>query len=79
MDFVARSFVKAVSPVREYPMSEVHDAFRLMQTVGHVGKTVLGWTDDVTVLAKAQKLPGGAATLARSYLRLYPNATYLGR
>nr|XP_036584024.1 uncharacterized protein CTRU02_06155 [Colletotrichum truncatum]KAF6793283.1 hypothetical protein CTRU02_06155 [Colletotrichum truncatum] len=67
LDYVRRGITKSVSPCRQVPISDVHKAFRLMQTGRHTGKLVFSWTDDVAV----------PLLRPNTSLRLHPNATYL--
>ena len=67
-DFIRRGISRPVSPVTIYPMSEVENAFRLMQTGKHRGKIAITWDgkDVVPVLRHASNT-----------IRLKENATYV--
>lgn len=67
-DFLRRGVIRPVSPLTVYPISEVENAFRLMQTGKHRGKIALTWAgkDVVPVLRNAT-----------STLKLDENATYV--
>lgn len=67
-DFLRRGIIKPVSPLTVYPISEVENAFRLMQTGKHRGKIALAWVgkDVVPVLHNANKM-----------LKMDGNATYV--
>ncbi len=43
-DYLRQGIIQPVSPVISYPISEVEDAFRLMQTGKHRGKIAITWT-----------------------------------
>lgn len=50
-DFIHRGITRPVQPLVSYPISEVEDALRLMQTGKHLGKIALTWgSDDVVPL-----------------------------
>lgn len=67
-DFLRRGVTRPVSPLTVYPISEVENAFRLMQTGKHRGKIALTWAgkDIVPVLCNTT-----------STLKLDENATYV--
>ena len=67
-DFLRQGISRPVSPVTVYPVSEVENAFRLMQTGKHRGKIAITWDgkDVVPVLHHASNT-----------LRLDENATYV--
>jgi zearalenone synthase (highly reducing iterative type I polyketide synthase) len=67
-NFQRRGITRPISPVITYPISEVENAFRLMQTGKHVGKIALTWSDDAVVPI----VQGGVRNL-----ELDPNATYM--
>lgn len=82
-DFLRQGISRAVSPVTVYPVSEVEDAFRLMQTGKHRGKIAITWDgkDVVPVLHHASNiamldehatyvLVGGLGGLGRSLSNL---------
>ena len=58
-EFIHRGITKPVTPLVTYPMSELENAFRLMQAGKHVGKIALTWDDDhiVPVLQKDMSAP----------------------
>ena len=66
-DFLRQGITKPVSPITTYPISEVENAFRLMQTGKHKGKIALDWSS-------AQISP--ETPLERPF-KLDPNASYL--
>lgn len=45
-DFIHRGITRPVQPLVSYPISEVEDALRLMQTGKHLGKIALTWGED---------------------------------
>jgi NADPH:quinone reductase-like Zn-dependent oxidoreductase/NADP-dependent 3-hydroxy acid dehydrogenase YdfG/aryl carrier-like protein len=70
-DFYRRGITTTVSPLTTYPISEVENAFRLMQTGNHIGKIVFtfGENDAVPILRSSV-----AATVK---LDLRPEASYV--
>lgn len=48
-DFIHRGITRPVEPLTSYPISEVEDALRLMQTGKHLGKIALTWGEDHVV------------------------------
>ena len=82
-DFLRHGIIKPVSPLNIYPVSEVENAFRLMQTGKHRGKIALSWAgkDVVPVLRNTSStvkldayatyvLVGGLGGLGRSLSNL---------
>lgn len=72
LDLVSRGVTRPVSPCRVFPVAEVQDAFRLMQTGRHTGKILLSWSDDCKVPVAP---PNPFRELESRTLR--PDATYL--
>ena len=67
-DMLRQGITKPVAPLSVYPISEVENAFRLMQTGKHKGKIALSYSDnDVVPIIRSENVP----------LSLDPNATYL--
>jgi NADPH:quinone reductase-like Zn-dependent oxidoreductase/NADP-dependent 3-hydroxy acid dehydrogenase YdfG/aryl carrier-like protein len=69
-DLQRKGITRPVSPIVTYPVSEVENAFRLMQTGKHQGKIVLSFADEqqtVSVLNQAQE----------QSLALDPDAAYV--
>ena len=90
--FLRQSITKPVAPLTIYPISQVEDAFRLMQTGKHLGKIALSWNEDevVPVMRSADEslifddnatymLVGGLGGLGRSLANLFADhgARYL--
>lgn len=48
-DFIRRGITHPITPLVTYPISEVENAFRLMQTGKHIGKIALSFNDDDVV------------------------------
>ena len=48
-DYLLQGITKPVSPLKVYSISEVENAFRLMQTGKHVGKIALSWDKNAVV------------------------------
>ncbi|KAI6092718.1 PKS01 highly reducing polyketide synthase [Hypoxylon rubiginosum] len=48
-DFIRRGITRPITPLVTYPISEVENAFRLMQTGKHIGKIALSFNDDDVV------------------------------
>ncbi|MCJ1403811.1 hypothetical protein MMC11_007034 [Xylographa trunciseda] len=48
-DILRRGITKPILPLTIYPISQVEDAFRLMQTGKHRGKIALSWNEDEVV------------------------------
>lgn len=48
-DFQRRGITRPITPLVTYPISDVEDAFRLMQTGKHLGKVTLSFGDDDVV------------------------------
>lgn len=67
-DYLRRGITKPITPLTVYPISEVENAFRLMQTGKHVGKIALSYSDDDVV-------PVVRSTT--NSLQLNENGTYL--
>lgn len=67
-DYLRRKIIKPVSPINVYPISDVENAFRLLQTGKHRGKIALTWDREnvVPVLRRGH-----------SPLKLDQDATYL--
>jgi NADPH:quinone reductase-like Zn-dependent oxidoreductase/NAD(P)-dependent dehydrogenase (short-subunit alcohol dehydrogenase family) len=64
-DFLRQGVTKPVSPLTVYPVSEIENAFRIMQTGKHIGKIAIsfGSSDVVPVLRRTSstlELDGGA-------------------
>jgi zearalenone synthase (highly reducing iterative type I polyketide synthase) len=67
-NFFRKGISTPIVPITTYPISEVEQAFRLMQAGKHIGKLVLTWgDDDVVPVLEGQKKP----------LKLDPNAVYI--
>ena len=84
---IRRGIIRPVSPVKVYPISEVENAFRLLQTGKHQGKIALKWDDDhivPVIRSKAQELQldsnatyvliGGFGGIGRSLANLLADA-----
>ena len=69
-DFLSRGILKPVTPVTEYPLSDVENAFRLMQMGKHRGKIALNWSGDAVVPQMRTYQPDPPASLD-------PTASYL--
>ncbi|KAI9728591.1 MAG: Type I Iterative PKS [Cirrosporium novae-zelandiae] len=67
-DFLRQGITKPVSPLTVYPISQVENAFRLMQTGKHRGKIALSWDENEVVPI--------VRTVGDS-LKLDSNATYV--
>ena len=67
-DFLRQGITKPVSPLTVYPISQVENAFRLMQTGKHRGKIALSWNED-EILQVVRN--------ADDSLKLDGNATYV--
>ena len=67
-DYVRQGVTRPVSPITVYPISEVENAFRLMQTGKHQGKIAISWagTGAVPVLHRP-----------KASMALNPHASYL--
>ncbi|MCJ1354257.1 MAG: hypothetical protein MMC33_004244 [Icmadophila ericetorum] len=67
-DYLRQGVTRPVSPVTIYPISEIENAFRLMQTGKHRGKIAISWTGT-----------GAVPVLHRptASLELSPHASYL--
>lgn len=72
LDLVQRGVTKPVSSRRVFSISEVQEAFRLMQTGRHTGKILLSWSDDCVV-----PVPQSNPFQALETNMLKPDATYL--
>ena len=48
-DFLRRGIIKPVSPTTVYPLSDVENAFRLLQTGKHRGKIAITWSENEIV------------------------------
>ena len=68
MAFIRAGVTKPVSPVTVYSISEVENAFRLMQTGKHTGKIALSFADDQIVPVMRN---------AADSMKLNPRATYV--
>ncbi|KAK1580580.1 fatty acid synthase S-acetyltransferase [Colletotrichum navitas] len=75
LDYVRRGITKPVSPCRQLPISDVHEAFRLMQTGRHTGKLLFSWTGDFTVPVRRPNILSVVASSPASRLR--SDATYV--
>lgn len=67
-DYVRQGVTRPVSPITVYPISEVENAFRLMQTGKHQGKIAISWAG--TGVVPVVRRPKASVTLN-------PNASYL--
>ena len=67
-DLLGKGITKPIAPVRVYPISEVENAFRLMQAGKHMGKIALSYSDDDVVPVIRSE---------NAALALDPKATYL--
>lgn len=58
-DFIHRGITRPVEPLVSYPISEVEDALRLMQTGKHLGKIALTWGGDnmVPLIPRSVRAP----------------------
>ena len=68
-DFQHRGIGRPISPITAHPISDVAQAFRLIQTDKHMGEVTLTWSDESVV-------PVVQRNRANS-LQLDPNAAYL--
>ncbi|KAI1781129.1 putative polyketide synthase [Hypoxylon cercidicola] len=69
-DFIRRGITRPITPLVTYPISEVENAFRLMQTGKHTGKIALSFNDDDIV-------PVVRSGTESMLLDLDPSASYL--
>ncbi|KAK8045422.1 hypothetical protein PG993_005446 [Apiospora rasikravindrae] len=68
-DLLDKRIIRPVHPITPYPMSQVEEAFRLMQTSKHTGKIVMEVHEDDIVMATPPPLTAP--------VRFQPNATYV--
>ncbi|KAI6316431.1 hypothetical protein MCOR30_009327 [Pyricularia oryzae] len=74
LHYVRSGLVKPPSPCRVFPIGDVHEAFRLMQTGQHMGKMVFSWSGDTTVPVLK---PNPFSVVASMPSQLDADATYL--
>ncbi|KAI6355517.1 hypothetical protein MCOR25_008163 [Pyricularia grisea] len=74
LEYVRSGIVKPPSPCRAFSISDVHEAFRLMQTGQHMGKMVFSWSGNPIVPILK---PNPFSILASMPCQLDPDATYL--
>lgn len=80
LDLFDRKVLKPVYPVNVYPMSKIHDAFRLMAARKHVGKQVL--RVDPSTMVKAprpitKQKPNAIMTVPKGRLELDRQGVYV--
>lgn len=80
LDFFDRKVLKPVYPVNVYPMSKIHDAFRLMAARKHVGKQVLV-VDPSTIVKASRPItrqnPNAITTVPKGRLELDRQGAYI--
>ncbi|TLS24973.1 hypothetical protein PpBr36_06863 [Pyricularia pennisetigena] len=74
LEYVRSGVIKPPSPCRLVSISDLHEAFRLMQTGQHMGKIVFSWSGNPVV---PMLKPNPFSIVASMPSQLDPDATYL--